>query len=784
MGRRPKPALRNLRPLPALARGAAGFAGAVPVLLGCALAAALPAGAFAQASAPDAGTQPLRLRFESRLGERKAAAGDALPVYGSSERLTGRTGRDSTLEGEAELRRAGTVLRADRITYYEADEEVFAVGNVRVNRDGNVFAGPQLRLKLDTSEGSFSSPGYYFPQYRGRGRAALIEFLGPSRTRFREASYTTCEPDDPDWILQARTLELDEEEGMGTGRSASLSFMGLKILALPAFAFPLGDERKSGFLPPTLAINSRTGLDVVVPYYWNIAPNRDFTLYPRLSTRRGAQIGGEFRYLEPRFSGQVDFEVNPNDLVTGESRHYYGLQHAFNGYAGWSGGWLVRGVSDDNYFIDYSRSILTAADRVLPQRFYATRTVGRDWSLLLDVQKWQPILDARPGPYERVPQMQLRQVKRDVAGFDIDTTLDATLFASPTPTGPQGWRMFGNTQVSWPIVRPGWSIVPKVSLHATAYQLDRNAGFETALTRVVPTFSVDAGLVFERETRFFGRDTIQTLEPRLFYARTPYRDQSTFPVFDSATTDFSFAQLFSENTFVGHDRIADVNQLTAAAVSRLVEPSTGAERMRFAVGQRIYFSDQRVTLPGVPPVSDGKSDILLAAGGKFGRGMSFDTGLQYSLESSRIPRFSAVWRWLPREGQVLNVGTRYRREEIGQFDTSWRWPLSKRWMSMGRLNYSFLDSGRDPVSGIPNQRGIVESVLGLEYDACCWISRFVIQRYTTGVDTSTTAFFFQLELKGLGRIGSDPFDILRRNIPGFRVPEVTPGPTSRYFGYE
>src|SRR5690606_21258209 len=240
----------------------------------------------------------------------------------------------------------------------------------------------------------------------------------------------------------------------------------------------------------------------------------------------------------------------------------------------------------------------------------------------------------RPGPYERVPQMQLRQVKRDVAGFDIDTTLDATLFASPTPTGPQGWRMFGNTQVSWPIVRPGWSIVPKVSLHATAYQLDRNAGFETALTRVVPTFSVDAGLVFERETRFFGRDTIQTLEPRLFYARTPYRDQSTFPVFDSATTDFSFAQLFSENTFVGHDRIADVNQLTAAAVSRLVEPSTGAERMRFAVGQRIYFSDQRVTLPGVPPVSDGKSDILLAAGGKFGRGMSFDTGLQYSLESS------------------------------------------------------------------------------------------------------------------------------------------------------
>jgi LPS-assembly protein len=421
---------------------------------------------------------------------------------------------------------------------------------------------------------------------------------------------------------------------------------------------------------------------------------------------------------------------------------------------------------------------------VLPQHFYASRMVGRDWSLQVDVQKWQPILDARPGPYERVPQVQLRQVKRDVAGFDIDTTLDATLFGAPTPAGPQGWRVFGNTHISWPIVRPGWSIVPKLSLHATAYQLDRNAGSDTSLTRFVPTFSIDAGLVFERDTRLFGREVIQTLEPRLFYARTPYRDQSAFPVFDAATTDFSFAQLFSENTFVGHDRIADVNQLTAAAVSRVVDPANGAEQMRFAIGQRIYFSDQRVTLPGVPAVSDGKSDILLAVGGKLSADMSFDAGLQYSVESSRIPRFSALWRWLPSEGQVLNVGTRYRREEIGQFDTSWRWPLGGRWTTMGRLNYSFLDRGRDPVSGIPNQRGIVESVLGFEYNACCWISRFVVQRYTTGVDTATTAFFLQLELKGLGRIGADPFDILRRNIPGFRVPELTPGPTSRYFGYE
>lgn len=782
MGRRKTPAPRRFRPLLARLNCAAGRAGALVVLL--ALAQAAPGLSAQPLAASDGASAPLQLRFEPALRESNAEIRDGRATYGRGDRATARVGRDATLEGDAELRRAGTVVRADRITYYQADEEVIAVGNVRISREGNLFVGSQLRLRLDTNEGSFVSPAYFLPQFNGRGRADLIEFLGSDRTRLTRATYTTCEPDDPDWILQARTLTLDEADGSGSGRSASLSFMGVKILALPAFAFPLGDERKSGVLPPTMSINSRTGLDVVVPYYWNMAPNRDFTFYPRLSTKRGVQLGAEFRYLEPRYQGDISFELNPDDQVTGQARYYYQLRHGFRDYAGWAGGWEVRDVSDDDYFIDYSRSIMTSSDRVLPQRFYATRTVARDWSLLVDVQKWKPILDSRPGPYEKVPQLQLRQLRRDVAGFDIDTTVDSTLFAAPTPTGPQGWRIYANPQMSWPIVRPGWSIVPKLSVHASSYQLERNASYDTTLTRVLPTYSIDAGMQFERPAEFFGREFTQTLEPRLFYAYTPYRDQSEFPVFDSATTDFSFAQLFSENTFVGNDRIADSNHLTAAAVSRLIDPATGAEKMRFAVGQRVFFDDQRVTLPGVPPSSAGRTDILLAAYGDLGSGMSFDTGLQYTVDKANVPRFSALWRWLPREGQVLNVGARYRQEEIGQLDTSWRWPLARRWMSMVRLNYSFLDKGVDPVSGIPNQRGMVESVLGLEYDACCWISRFVLQRYTTGADTATTAFFFQLELKGLSRIGNDPFDILRRNIPGFRVPDGRPGSVSRYFGYE
>ena len=744
-----------------------------------------PAGAAAAAAAVAEGSSTgLALKLDPRLGEANARAGEGRPVFGRGDRLSGRTGRETTLEGDAELRKPGTVVRADRLTYYEADDEVMAVGNVRVVRQGNVFTGPQLQLELDANVGWFDSPSYFLPLYGGRGRAERIDFLGHDLTRLNRASYTTCEPGNTDWILLSETLTIDEAADEASGRSASLYFKGLKILGAPVFSFPLSDERGSGFLAPSLSINSRTGGEVVVPYYWNIAPNRDLTFYSGLSVRRGVQLGGEFRYLEPTYFGTMKFEMNPADPKTDSSRYYYDLRHTFTNWRGWSGGLMLRGVSDDDYFVDYSRSILSSSERVLPRTFTTSRWLGSGWTVMFSVQKWQSILDARPGPYERVPQIQLRNVLRDVRGFDLDTIVDATQFAAPQAGKVQGWRMVANPQISYPIVRPGWSVVPKFSLHATSYQIENAGAAPASISRVVPTWSLDSGLVFERPARFFGGDVTQTLEPRLFYVRTPYRDQSSLPVFDTTVAGFNIGQLFAENTFIGNDRIADVDQLTAAAVSRLIDPATGAERFRFAVGQRIYFSQQRVTIPGVAPRTDARSDILLGGAGELGRGMSFDAGLQYSLRESDVPRFSALWRYLPADGRILNVGVRYRRDELGQFDTSWRWPVAPRWTMLGRLNYSFLNTGTDPISGIPNERGVIEAVLGVEYSACCWGTNVVVQRFRTAQGQSTTAFFVQLELKGLARIGSDPFGILRRNIPGYRLPHDRPELPSRYFGYE
>ncbi len=737
-------------------------------------------------SAHAAGEGALALRLERQLSESGAALVEGRPVFGSAQLLSGRAGRELTLSGDAELRRAGTVVRGDRITYYVEDEEVVAVGAVRVVRQGNVFTGPELRLKLDTNEGFFAQPSYYLPLYGGRGDAARIDFLGEGRIALRDAIYTTCRPEDPDWYLRTESLTLDQTKEEATGRSASLVFKDRTILATPYFSFPLSDERRSGVLAPTFSMNSRSGLELMVPYYWNIAPNRDFTFYPRLMQRRGVQLGGQLRFLEPRTAGDLRFEYNPNDTQTGTGRYQASLQQSFTGIGGWGGAVNWRGVSDDDYFVDYSRSIVASSERSLPREVLATRGIG-DWNLLVRASSFQNILEARQAPpYERLPQVSATWAKYDFAGFDGEALFDATMFRIPLAGAPEGVRLVAHPRMSYPIVRPGWFVVPKFGLHLSSYQLETNAGRDTTLNRAVPVFSLDAGMVFDRKVSLFGREVTQTLEPRLFYARAPYRDQSEFPVFDSAVADFNFAQLFSENTFIGNDRIADVDQLTTALVSRVLDPGTGAQTLALAFGQRLYFSDQRVTIPGEAARTDTRSDILIAAAAQLTSTMSVDSGLQYAVGDSKLPRLNLLWRYLPPDGRILNLGVRYLQDEIGQIDGSWRWPIGRQWTALGRANYSWLKERIDPLTGViaESDPGIVEGVLGLEYNADCWASRFVVQHFVTAEGKTTTAFFFQLEFGGLMRLGSNPFDILRRNIPGYRLPQDRPAVPSRFFGYE
>jgi len=739
---------------------------------------ALPAGAAAQPQSV--------LRLETELREANLTADVPRPSFARGDAIEGRTGRETTLSGNAEVRRGGTTVRADRITLYEADDEVIAVGNVRIVRDGQIFTGPSLQLKLDALEGSFESPSYFLPIGGGRGSARRVDFLGRDRVTLQDATYTTCRPDDPDWYLKADTLEIDGTAAEGSGTGATLYVKDLPVAWAPWFAFPLADDRRSGFLAPTLSLTSTSGGEVRLPYYWNIAPNRDFTLLTNVTGRRGIQFGGIARYLEPGHWGTTSFEVNPDDRETGRTRWLLNSVHNSVDVGGWSGGWAVRGVSDDTYFVDYSRTILQSAERSLPRDAWATRAFG-DWVVRARALAYQNILEARAAPpYDRLPQLTLTRLVRDLHGFDVDLVADTTRFSRDLPGSALGNRLIVNPAVSYPLGGPSWFVTPKASLHATSYRLDVNPAGPLDIDRTVPTFALDAGLVMERALSVGGRSVLQTLEPRLLYVYTPYRDQSAIPVFDSTVSNLSFTTIFGENLFAGGDRIADANQLTIGAISRFIDPGTGVESLRLAAAQRLYFDVQRVSIPGVPTRTDPRSDLLFAASGDLGGSHHVDAGVQVGVRDATVPRFGLSWRWWPSHDRLLNVALRYQERDYAQIDTSWRWPVAARWNTLGRINWSFLREELDPATAAvkPVEPQLLQGVLGLEYLADCWIGRLVLQRFVTATAQRTTAVFVQFELSGLARIGQDPFDILTRSIPGYRVPSMRAVAPSRFHGYE
>jgi LPS-assembly protein len=708
------------------------------------------------------------LRLERALGQGTATTPAEGAAYVRADRISGEIEERVALEGAAEIRRGGTVLRGDQITYTVASDEVEITGNARVFRDGAAFFGPSLKLRIDARSGAMPDAGFTYTPMRGRGTSKLIEFLDSSRVRFNESTYTTCAPGDDSWYLRASSLTLDRDDEVAFAQGASVHFQGVPILATPYFQFPLGDRRRSGFLAPSLGLNSNVGVDVSVPYYWNIAPNRDATITPRVMSRRGVLLGSEFRYLEPNFGGTVDFDIIPDDREYGGTRDFLSISHRYANPSGVTGGVQYVKVSDDLVLADFSRTIAGASQLVLPQDAYIAYAQSR-WRTMLRVAKNQTLQDPTAPvekPYERVPQLTFVAASPRYRGFEGGVAVEATSFEHPVRE--EGSRLVVNPSLSYPLRAPGYFLVPKVQWHSLDDALYR----DPRPTRQLPIATVDSGLIFERDARWFGEETVQTLEPRLFYAYAPYRDQSMLPNFDSTLADFNFTQLFTENRFSGADRISEANQVTAALVGRVLDPATGAERLAGAIGQRYYFFSQRVVLPGETPQLGSESDLLVAVRGVIARHWITDVSVQHSTLERKLVRANAVLRWQPRPGSVINLAYRYKLDEIEQVDLASQWPISARWSGVGRANYSLRESRW------------VELLGGVEYRDDCWAVRFVAHRFATIADSATTSIYFQLQLNGLSSIGTSMVELLQRNIPGYTAIDAAPAAFGRYEDYE
>jgi LPS-assembly protein len=714
------------------------------------------------------------------------------PIFIEADRLEARGENEGEATGNVHLRRDGQTVFADRLRYNANSEEVEATGNVRIEHGRDFIEGDQLRYNLGTQRGFIESPTFRItpvprdraavvvapepadaerPPVQGRGNAARVLFQGPDLYRAEQASYTTCGPGNDDWFIRARELDIDKNRDVASARGASLSLLGYTVLYTPYLSFSLNNQRRSGILTPNVGSSSNTGFELTVPYYWNIAPNRDATFYPRVMSKRGLQLGAEFRYLDHTYVGDARVEYLPNDSQLDRTRHAYFWRHTQTLPNGWATAVNINRVSDDRYFTDLSSLVAVTSRAILPADLLVAKSApwgsAGSYTFTAQVQKWQtlqpdPLVPITP-PYDRQPYITFNAFRQEIWGADFDLVSNYNDFSHPTLVN--GKRAVAYPSLSFPLQTSYSFLIPKVGAHLTRYWVDENAQGLREQTRTLPIATADAGLIFERNMTLTGIPLIQTLEPRLFYVYIPFRDQSRIPNFESGPLDVTFATMFMENQFTGHDRINDANQVTLGVQSRFIHPENGIERLRVAVAQRYYFQGQRVTLPGVAPrASDAaSSDLLAALSGTILPSWTADVGARYNTDRSQLQQFNVATRYQPAPGRVLNLAYRDTVDLVRQWDVSFQWPVTPHWNVLARWNYSLRD------------KRTLEALAGFEYDGGCWAFRAVAHRFATALNAVSTSVFFQLELNGISRIGSNLTDVLRRNVGGYtRLDPGTP----------
>ena len=762
---------------------------------------------------------PSLLFFHVLVG---AQSQEVRPTFLQADRISGHSGAETVLDGEAELRKPGLLIQADRLEYDQLSDRAKATGHVRIQREGSRYEGTLGEISVDSMEGYMDDMRYAFEQNGSHGEAHRADFADETHSTLFQTTYTTCRRNAtadwaPAWIVRAGQLDIDNDEDIATAQSAYLEFKGVPILPIPPLGFPLSEKRKSGFLPPTLGLDNTNGLEVTAPYYWNIAPNRDATISPTLMAARGINLTSEYRYLEPNYLGVLKTSVLPNDQLRGSDRWGLAFKNQAKldtpvGGVGW--GLNINRVSDDNYWRDFSSLAYTGqtitgpagaigaaqalsaagqtasafadpsagALRLLPSQLNAGWGSGYFSSSIM-IQKWQVLQDASSyivKPYERLPQITGRYARINDNGWDWSFDGDFTRFSSYAElTGqPNADRGVVWGQVSRPWLAPQGYITPKMQFHAVAYQYENLSYYGSRdANSTVPTFSLDSGLVFEKESQWGNQAIVQTLEPRAFYVYTPYHQQYQLPNYDTGANDFNFASIYMENAFSGHDKVSDNNLLTLGLTSRYLDRETGAQFARFGFAQRLRFEDQNVGInSSSSPAAAGVSDFLVGGAININERWVFDSLLQYNPLTNQSVRSTAGARYSPGPYRVLNLAYRLTRDTSEQIDTSVQWPLSNVWpgqtedqgpvtgkyYGLARANYSLYD-GR-----------MVDTLLGLEYDAGCWLGRVVLQRSQLDINSAVQSVFFQLEFVGFSKLGISPDKALANSIPRYQALRGTP----------
>ena len=683
----------------------------------------------------------------SRPGRQKSGSNSL--IYIDSNQAVATLDRTSTFTGNVRLRRGNLCIGADRLTFDRRNGQVHAEGHITLrNSTGDIISTPILNYNLAKESGYTSAARFHLAQNGARGAASAIHLSGNDQMQLDDMRYTTCPPGNEDWMLSGTSLNLDKKTSVGTAHNVILRFMHVPILYVPYFSFPLTDKRKSGFLAPSFGNSTTLGTFVAAPYYFNLAPNYDLTVTPRFMSKRGLQLQNDFRYLGATYSGTAQFEYLPHDQTTGTDRAAAFLNHYQTLSPYWSASANLGWVSDQAYFTDLDEGTTYATQTYLPRQLQLTYG-GPIWqfgSVLSGYQNLDPTIPTADQPYEQLPQLWV-SAESPSPPNTLHLQMRGEWDYFQRSDSVVGQRLDIRPGISLPLRNSFAYFIPKVEFRYTGYDLSGNGVAPPAdptPQRTLPTYSLDTGLEFERQLSIDHTSYTQTLEPRLFYLYVPYRNQNALPLFDTGTPDFSFDNLFRTNRFVGADRVGDADRFVLALTSRFLETDTGVQHLRISIGRIINIRQPLIVLP--PPFATSSAaasaNSVAVARARLSQNWYLRTGLQWDSHGNTNQQGDFLVQYHPNSSSIVNVGYRYSRGQELQSDISAQWPLSSHWTGLARWNYSQFD------------HRTLQSYFGLQYRSCCWAIRIVKQHLILATGVSDNAVVFELQLTGLGKLGT------------------------------
>ena len=721
------------------------------------------------------------------------------PVDITSDSATVGVDGKGSLRGNVQVRQGDRQISAEEMEYDRNQ------GTVRTDQhidyqDPLVHVTGAAGSYSAASGGAFRDAHFSLAQRSARGTARDMTLTPQGVLELKGVSFTTCPVDDNSWALNAKDITLDTRTNIGTGRNAHIDILGVPLLYLPWVSFPLSSDRKSGFLFPTIANTTTGGAQLTLPYYWNIRPNADFTFLPTLYTRRGADLGGETRYLSERQQAELDWNYLPYDSVFGASRSRVRFNDIADLPADLRLTVSAANVSDNQYFEDFSQGPEGASTAFL-NRSAALSYRDEHWRVEGEVQQYQTLdtvnLAASQRPYARLPRMRVD------ANYSIGSALILSYgFDSEVVDfhrdieGPDndGWRADLTPHLALEASGPGYFVRPTLAYRVTQYELDSLAlgQYEHAPSRTLPIASFDTGLTFEKYTGSRAQRKL-TLEPRLMYLYVPYRNQEQLPVFDTAVPDLNPVQLFRTNRYVGADRMSDANQVALGVTTRLLDAQAGRQFLAATFGQAYYFQTPRVTLPFEAPASGNRSDLVAQVALTAFQDWGADVGVQWDPQNQSSERTLLNLQYKPADDSVINLAYRYQRfryiqaqqpgetsywQGFDQIELSGAWPIHKNWELFVRDVYALRDythAGGTPSEPGPLEEtsGELERFFGIQYRSCCWRVRLGARRFVNNRDGSQdTGVWLQLELAGLASVGSASDTFLTQEVRGYRPPEA------------